>query len=115
MGEYLQIRVIAQTYDEAGAEKRFPKLYALAWPVEPTPSEGPRGLVELAGVLDDRIRLGDLPAPDRKAMTPALEKVTAAKAALEAALGNRDPQAADQASYQLEDALGELEKLAPRP
>ena len=42
-------------------------------------------------------------------------ELTAAKAALEGALGNRDPKAADQASYQLEDALGELEKLAPRP
>ena len=115
MGRYIQIRVTATTYDPAETEKAFPKLYALAWPVEATPSVGPRGLLELAGVLDDRIRLGDLPAPDRKAMTPGLEKVTAAKMALEGALGNRDPQAADQASYQLEDALGELEKLAPRP
>ena len=115
MGEYLQIRVIAQTYDEAAAEKRYPKLYVLAWPVEPTPSEGPHGLVELAAVLDDRIRLGDLPAGDRKTLAPGLEKVTAARLALEGALGDRDAKAADQASYQLEDALAELEKLAPRP
>ena len=115
MGEYLQIRVIAQTFDAEAAEKRYPKLYALAWPVEATPGEGHRGLVELAATLDDRERLGDLPAPERKALTPGVEKVMAAKAALEGALGERDAKAADQASYQLEDALAELEKLAPRP
>ncbi|MHC1788114.1 hypothetical protein [Solidesulfovibrio sp.] len=115
MGEYIQIRVIAQTFDQEAAEKRYPKLYALAWPVEATPGEAHRGLIELAATLDDRVRLGDLPAPERKALAPALEKVMAAKGALEGALGEREAKAADRASYQLEDALAELEKLAPRP
>ena len=115
MGEYIQIRVIAQTFDQEAAEKRFPKLYTLAWPVEATPGDSHRGLIELAATLDDRVRLGDLPAPERKALTPGVEKVMAAKAALEGALGERDAKAADQASYKLEDALAELEKLAPRP
>ncbi|OLN26425.1 hypothetical protein DVDV_2673 [Desulfovibrio sp. DV] len=115
MGEYLQIRVIAQTFDAEAAEKRYPKLYALAWPVEATPADSHRGLLELAATLDDKVRLGDLPAAERQSLAPALDKVTAAKAALEGALGERDAKAADQASYQLEDALAELEKLAPRP
>ena len=115
MGEYLQIRVIAQTFDAEAAEKRYPKLYALAWPVEATPSDSHRGLIELAATLDDKVRLGDLPAPERQALAPSLDRVTAARAALEGALGERDAKAADKASYQLEDALAELEKLAPRP
>jgi len=115
MGRLLQIRVIAQTYDEAEAEGRYAKLYALAWPTEATPSSGPRGVLELTAALDDKVRLGDLPGPDRKAMLPGVGRAMAALAALEAALGDRDPQAADRLSYELEDILAELEKLAPRP
>ncbi len=115
MGTFLQIRVSARTYDEAAAEARYKRLYALAWPVEATPAAGPRGLLELAAALDDRVRLGGLPAPERAALLPGVEKAMALKAALEAALGDRDPGTADRLSYALEDALAELEKLAPRP
>ncbi|WP_428560614.1 MAG: hypothetical protein ACP59X_16985 [Solidesulfovibrio sp. DCME] len=114
MGKFLQIRVIAQTYDEAAAEERFAKLYALAWPVAATPPAGPRGLLELAAALDDAVRLGDLSSGDRAALLPGVEKAMAVKAALEAALGERDPKSADKLSYDLEDALAELEKLAPK-
>jgi len=114
MGQYLQIRVIAQTYDEVEAEKRYKRLYALAWPTAATPAEAPRGLLELTATLDDRVRLGDLPGPDRAALLAGVAKAMAAKTALEAALGDRDPKAADRYSYALEDALAELEKLAPR-
>jgi hypothetical protein len=115
VGQYLQIRVTVATYDEAAAEDRYKKLYALAWPTEATPSAGPRGLMELTAALDDRVRLGNLPGPERTALLPGVERAMAAKAALEAALGDRDPKAADHFSYVLEDALAELEKLAPRP
>lgn len=114
MGKFLQIRVIAQTYDEAAAEERFSKLYALAWPTEATPAAGPKGLLELTAGLDDAVRLGDLSGPERKALLPGVEKAMALKAGLEAALGERDPKTADKLSYDLEDALGELEKLAPK-
>ena len=115
MGRLLQIRVIAQTYDEAAAEERYGRLYALAWPAAATPAAGPRGLLELTAALDDAVRLGDLPGADRKTLLPGVERAMAAKAALETALGNRDPQAADRASYELEDILAELEKIAPKP
>ena len=115
MGMFLQIRVIAQTYDEMEAEKRYARLYALAWPVEATPPAGPRGLLELTAALDDRVRLGDLAGPERAALLPGVERAMAAKTALEAALGDRDATTADRFSYALEDALAELEKLAPRP
>ncbi|MEA4858712.1 hypothetical protein [Solidesulfovibrio sp.] len=114
MGKFLQIRVIAQTYDTAAAEERFAKLYALAWPVAATPPAGPLGLLELTAALDDAVRLGDLPPGDRAALLPGVEKAMAVRAALEAALGERDPKTADKLSYDLEDALAELEKLAPK-
>jgi hypothetical protein len=115
MGKYLQIRVTATTYDEEAAEARYKKLYALAWPVEATPAGEHRGLLELTQALDDRVRLGDLPGGERAALLPGVEKAMALKASLEAALGERDPKTADSVSYALEDALAELEKLAPRP
>ncbi len=115
MGKFLQIRVTAQTYDEVAAEERYGKLYALAWPAAATPPVEPRGLLELTAALDDRVRLGDLPGPERKALLPGVERAMALKNALEAALGDRDPKAADKFSYELEDALAELEKLAPKP
>ena len=115
MGKYLQIRVTATTYDEAAAEDRYGRLYALAWPVAATPAVEPRGLLELTQALDDKVRLGDLPGGDRQALLPDVEKAMALKQSLEAALGDRDPKSADSLSYALEDALGELEKLAPKP
>lgn len=112
MGKYLQIRVTATTYDPAETEKAFPRLYALAWPVAATAPAEPRGLLELTQALDDRVRLGEL--PERASLLSGVERAMAAKAGLEAALGERDARAADRASYALEDALAELEKLAPK-
>jgi len=114
MGKFLQIRVTVATYDTAAAEERYAKLYALAWPTAATPATEPKGLLELTAALDDRVRLGDLPRSDRTALLPGVERAMTVKTALEAALGDRDPKAADRFSYELEDALAELEKLAPR-
>jgi hypothetical protein len=115
MGKFLQIRVTVTTWDRDGAAAAFPRLYALAWPVEPTPAAGPQGLLELVQALDERIRLGELPDADRASMLPALTRAVAAKTALEAALADRDPHGADRLTYAVEDSLGELEKIAPRP
>ncbi len=113
MGKFLQVRVTVATYDEGAAEDRYAKLYALAWPTAATPAGGPKGLLQLTDALDDRVRLGDLPGSDRAALLPGVEPAMAIKAALEAALGDRDPKTADKLTYDLEDALAELEKLAP--
>lgn len=115
MGRFLQIRVTATTYDEVAAEERYPRLYALAWPVAATPAGGHRGLLELTQALDDAVRLGDLTAADRATLLPGVEKAMALKVSLETALGERDARTADSVSYALEDALAELEKCAPRP
>ena len=114
MGRFLQIRVTVSTYDEAEAQARYKKLYALAWPVAATAPGEPRGLLELTQALDDRVRLGDLPPAERSTLLPGVARAVAIKQDLEAALGERDARAADRASYALEDALGELEKLAPK-
>ncbi|MGD9610818.1 MAG: hypothetical protein AB7U59_15540 [Desulfovibrionaceae bacterium] len=115
MGRFLQVRVTVTTWDRDLASEAFPRLYALAWPVEPTPPAGPQGLLELIQALDDRIRLGEVPGVDRKALLPALGRAVAAKGALEAALADRDAHAADKLTYAVEDVLGELEKIAPKP
>ncbi len=115
MGKFLQIRVIVQTYDPAAAEDAFPRLYALAWPVAATPPAAGRGLLELTATLDEKVRLGDLPGAERSRMLPGVERAMAARQALEAALAERDPHAADRISYELEDILAELEKIAPKP
>jgi len=115
MGRFLQVRVTVTTWDRDRAAEAFPRLYALAWPVEPTPAAGPQGLLELVQALDDRIRLGEVPGADRKAMLPALGRAVAAKGALEAALAEREAHTADKLTYAVEDALGELEKIASKP
>jgi len=113
MGRFVQIRVTAATYNPEAAAAAFPRLYALAWPPDEDRPVEPRGLLELVPTLADRVRLGD-PFPEREAMRTGLPPVVAARDGLETALANRDPRAADRFSYALEDALAELEKLAPR-
>ena len=112
MGKFLQIRVSAVTYDASKVAAAYPRLCALAWPVEASAPAGSRGVLELAAALADRVRLGE-PFPAREAVLGGLKPVLAARDGVENALANRDPQQADHFSYALEDALAELEKLAP--
>lgn len=113
MGRFIQIRVSAATYDSAAAAAAFPRLYALAWPTAETPAAGSRGLLELVPALSDRVRLGE-PFAGRDKVAAGLQPAQAAFEGLNDALANRDPQQADHFSYALEDALTELEKLAPQ-
>lgn len=113
MGRFVQIRVLATTYDPAAAAAAFPRLYALAWPSDEDGPAEPRGLLALVPALVDRVRLG-APFPEREAMQAGMGPVVAARDGLETALANRDPRTADRFSYDLEDALAALEKHAPR-
>ncbi len=104
MGQYLQIRVSAETFDPAAVEKAWPRLCALAG--------GENRVLSLAEVLFDKVRFGDVPAELKDRLSPGLEKAAALAERLEAALADRDPQTADALSYELEDRLAELEKLS---
>jgi len=110
MGAFLQIRVSAATYDPAEVEKAWPKLCKIAWPPSGTPESGEIGVLRLADALYDQARFGDLPAETKEKLAPGAEKAAALKERLEQALGDRDPKTADALSYQIEDALKELEK-----
>ena len=69
---------------------------------------------ELAGYLLDALRFSDLPEDVKKAMRPGAEKVAAVLEAMRKALADWDPRKANTLSDELEEALFELEKEAPR-
>lgn len=110
MGAILQIRVSAETADPRLVEKSWPRLAALAWPVEATPPSGPPGVLELVSGLHDRLAFGDLDPAVREALRPGIVRAAALKERLEQALAGRDPRTADSVSYQIEDTLRELER-----
>lgn len=110
MGTFLQIRVSAETYDPADVEKAWPKLCTLAWPPSGTPESGEIGVLRLVDALHDQARFGDLPEDAKETLKPGAEKTASLKERLEQALGDRDPKTADALSYEIEDALSELEK-----
>lgn len=116
MTRLLQIRVMAGTFDPVEVERALPKLCALAWPHRPE-VEGPplerRGVLELVTTLYDRVRFVIKDADVKGTLGPGLEQLVALKEALDAALGDWKPAEAERLAQQLEEKLGELERLAP--
>ncbi|OEU65962.1 MAG: hypothetical protein BA863_10120 [Desulfovibrio sp. S3730MH75] len=111
MGNVLQIRVMAKTYDESQVEKKWPFLVALAWP-EPHAKGRPHGVMELVEDLKDRLELGMLPKADEELLGESIRKSFNVKLRLEDALGDWKATEANIASFDLEDLLDELEKEA---
>lgn len=135
MGKILDIRVMAQTYDEDEVAKAWPRLVMLAWPawsaklgmdgikdglpgysvgaagpVEKALGQRRHGVMELAAALPDLVKFGDLPeniVTILEETAPAVEK---ARLALESALGDWDVKKASALTYELEDALSAAEK-----
>lgn len=115
MGKILQIRVGAWTYDEDEVPAAWPKLSALVWGELDRwgPSGMKRGVTELAGYLVDALRFADIPEETRKLLLPGAKNVAAVLENMRAALADWDPRRANLLSNELEEALTELEKLAP--
>ena len=115
MGKILQIRVGAWTYNEDEVIAAWPKLSALVWSELDRwgPSGMKRGVTELAEHLPDSLRFADIPKDTRKLLEPGARKVADLLAAMRSALADWDPRRANALSNELEDALTELEKLAP--
>ncbi len=119
MGKYLQIRVSAFTYRPEDVERAYPRLLALAWPEYAAGKPGvatPKvGVLELTEALADQSIYGDW----SKELTADLERQLATaktlKSKLESALADWKPDVANRLSDELEDALAELETLAPKP
>jgi|GEM_PF-1288466 len=110
MGAFLQIRVSAVTADPAKVARAWPRLIKLAYPLEGAASEASPGVLELAATLGDRLVLGEVAEKDGFDPRPGIRAVAAVSVRLEEALAARDPQTADSLSYEIEDALTELER-----
>lgn len=109
MGNVLQIRVMAKTYDESQVEKTWPHLVAMTW--EQPRSEGrPHGVIELVEDLKDKLELGMLSKPDEQDLGEVIRKAFNLKLQLEDALGNWKATEANTISFALEDFLDDLEK-----
>ena len=115
MGKILQIRVGAWTYNEDEVPAAWPKLSALVWGELDSwgPSGMKHGVTELAEYLVDALRFADIPEETKKQLMPGAQKVAAVLEAMRAALADWDPRRANTLSNELEEALTELEKLAP--
>lgn len=111
MGEVLQIRVMAQTYKPETLERRWPTLSKLAWPA-PSPAWPHKGVMELPEALFEQLSLGEWPKERQEALRGHISKVQSIRGKIEDALAERNPREADRLSYEIEDALDELEKRA---
>jgi hypothetical protein len=114
MGRVLTIRVSASTYDVRDVETRWPALCRLAWPRRER-GDPPGGVLELVQALHDQVRFSDdMDEPAKEALGQGVQETARLAAALEEALADRDPQAADKLSYDIEDRLDGLEKTASK-
>ncbi len=117
MGRFLQIRVMAYTYDENEVARTWPKLCSLAFP-ETSPSpvmSGKKGVLELVDSLVDQIRFDMVEPSVQKVLTQGVDRAKELKDQLEQALADWNPQKANTLSDGLEEILDELENDAPKP
>ncbi|WP_321402801.1 hypothetical protein [Maridesulfovibrio sp.] len=113
MGNVLQIRVMARTYDEAEVEKKWPYLVDTAWG-KPHVEGRAHGVVELVEDLKDRLELGMIPDEKAEAMADSIRKAFELKLRMERALGDWKASEANTISYDLEDELSIAEKIASK-
>ncbi|WP_319778885.1 hypothetical protein [Maridesulfovibrio sp.] len=113
MGNVLQIRVMARTYDEAEVEKKWPYLVETAWD-KPHAEGRAHGVVELVEDLKDRLELGMIPEEKAEAMADSIRKAFELKLRMERALGDWKASEANTISYDLEDELSIAEKIASK-
>ncbi|OGR36172.1 MAG: hypothetical protein A2051_09755 [Desulfovibrionales bacterium GWA2_65_9] len=118
MGRTLQVRVSASTFDPAEVERRWPRLVALAFSpvavkIPALPPES-RGVLELVAHLADRLEIGLLPEEALRELADGIKQAAAARARLEAELGEWNAKAANAATDAIEDALDELESQAKK-
>ena len=108
MGNALQIRVSAVTWNEDLLEKLWPKLTELAFSV-PIKHEK-HGVLEMVRALHEGLQFLPWSEARRKAMGPGIEEAARLKQALENALADWQPREANILSDKLEDVLDTLEK-----
>ncbi|WP_297828712.1 hypothetical protein [uncultured Desulfovibrio sp.] len=108
MGEALQIRVSAVTWNEDLLEKLWPQLTELAFSV-PIKHEK-RGVLEMVRALDEGLTFMKWSKARQEALGPGIREAARLKQNLENALADWQPREANALSDQLEDALDRLEQ-----
>ncbi|MBO4368998.1 MAG: hypothetical protein J5803_02725 [Desulfovibrio sp.] len=108
MGEALQIRVSAVTWNEELLEKLWPRLTDLAFSV-PIKHER-RGVLEMVRALHEGLAFMDWSEKRKATMGPLIRKAQALKTDLEQALSNWQASKANTLSVELEAVLDELER-----
>ena len=110
MGRFLQIRVSAVTFCEDEVRKAYKSLWELAWE---DPNVIPhKGVPDLAEAIYHGILGGMIEKEKGAKLRDKAEEAERLRVKLVKALNDRDPQAADKLSYELEDCLDSLEDIA---
>ncbi|MCR4666590.1 MAG: hypothetical protein K5657_04765 [Desulfovibrio sp.] len=108
MGEALQIRVSAVTWNEDLLEELWPKLTDLAFSV-PTKHEK-HGVLEMVKALSEGLTFMDWSEERKGALSGGIRKADTVRKNLETALADWQPKKANELSVELEAILDELEK-----
>ncbi len=115
MGKILQVRVSVATYDPDDVYRRWPELSRLAWGEKQSADFKDVGVRQLTSVLEDKWKFGEDWAQDLKNfLARDVGVLRELDRRLEDALADRQADAADRITYELEDALGELEGLVKK-
>lgn len=118
MGKYLQIRVMAQTFDPLAPVRAWPVLCAtarIAAGAQPgPPRDVTTDILLLVQALQDSLSFGPWSNGYKQALASGVEDAKHCTKRLEAALADWDPKTADSLSYVLEDTLNKLESVASR-
>lgn len=116
MGNILQVRVLAYTYEEKAVRSAWPVLWN--WAFEETKPGFPhdtKGVLELVRALDEMCRFQNIPVPLRAALEPAMPELTTAVEALQLHLSEWNARKANEATDAIEDGLHALERNVPKP
>lgn len=114
MGRVLQIRVSASTYRDEDVVDAWPRLVALAWPNGVTGPEG-GGVLALVSTLDGAWNFAGWKDDIRSKLGSGIQQAAELSSRLQDALAEWNPREANTLSNQLEAALDDLERVAPKP
>jgi hypothetical protein len=115
MGKILQVRVSATTYEPSDVYRQWPELGRLAWGEKQFVDLKAVGVRELTAALEDQWKFGeDWPGDLKKLLAKDVVALREMDRRLEDALADRRADAADRITYELEDALDELEGLVKK-
>ena len=115
MGEIIQIRVMAQTFDPEEAKKRWGDLAAAAFDMDNLQIKAEKDFhIKLVDALVDRNKLGQLPPKLKEAIQEDLQTAGQLRNKLQKSLSDWDPRTADKAAYELEDVLDRMQQNVVR-